>query len=177
MNSRSATIPGRLACVLLAAALLVGGLAGSGSAAARPASAGSGGAARAQATLDIDLYETRVLRLVNQRRAAHGRTPVRRINGCVDRLSESWAGHLAATGDFLHRDQMTVLNRCHMHWAGEALARGTAMLPTGAVTAWMHSPEHRAVLLKRRANRAGLGVRLDSQGRIVLVLNFTDTRG
>jgi hypothetical protein len=131
----------------------------------------------ARAALDIDIYESRVLHLVNQRRTAHGRHPVHQVSSCVDRLSEGWAAHLAGTGDFAHRDQHVVLNRCHMHWAGEALARGTAMTPSGAVRAWMHSAEHRAVLLKSRANRAGLGVRLDGQGRVVLVLNFADTRG
>jgi uncharacterized protein YkwD len=163
--------------------LLLGALAGSlSTAAAGPAAAGPGTAAVTQgaglrATLDLDLYESRVLHVINQRRSDHGRRPVRRLDSCVDRLSERWAAHLAATGDFAHRDQRVVLNRCDMHWAGEDLARGTAMRPAGAVRAWMHSSEHRAVLLKRRADRAGIGVRLDDQGRVVLVLNLTDTRG
>nr|WP_246299124.1 CAP domain-containing protein [Nocardioides panaciterrulae] len=114
--------------------------------------------------------------MVNRRRTGHGRRPVHRISPCVDRLSERWAAHLAETGGFYHRDQHVVLRRCHMHWAGEALARGTAMRAGQAVRAWMASPEHRAVILKRRARRAGLGVRLDSQGRVVLVLNFADPR-
>ena len=178
MNRRSVAILGRLSGGLLVLALVLGCLADALPAAAHPSSARTAGAAdAAEAGLDLDAYETQVLRLVNQRRRAHGRHPVRRVNRCVDRLSENWAAHLAKTGDFVHRDQTVVLNRCHMHWAGEALARGTAMLPGGAVSAWMHSREHRAVLLKRRANRAGIGARLDGQGRIVLVLNFTDTRG
>ena len=169
-----------LAAVVLVSGLM-GGLAATSPATAQPASTGATAIgttpAHARAALDLDLYQTRVLHLVNHRRAAHGLHPVRRISPCVDRLSESWAVHLADTGDFVHRDQHVVLDRCHMHWAGEALARGTGMLPVGAVTAWMHSSEHRAVLLKPRANRAGIGVRLDGQGRVVLVLNFTDTRG
>lgn len=183
MNRRSVAIPGRLAGGLLAVALLLVCLADARPATAqqpsvRPTAAADADAAdAAEAALDLDAYETQVLREVNQRRRAHGRRPVRRVNTCVDRLSENWAGRLARTGDFVHRDQTVVLDRCHMHWAGEALARGTAMLPAGAVTAWMHSREHRAVLLKRRANRAGIGARLDGQGRVVLVLNFTDTRG
>ena len=130
--------------------------------------------ARRTTALDLDLYETQVLRQVNRQRTAHGLHPVRRINRCVDRLSESWAAHLAETGEFYHRDQHVVLRRCHMYWAGEALARGTGLLPAGAVSAWMHSPEHRAVILKRRADRGGIAARLDGTGRVVLVLNFTD---
>ena len=132
--------------------------------------------AQRRTTIDLARYESRVLAQVNRRRTAHGRRAVHRISPCVGRLSERWAARLARTGGFYHRDQHVVLDRCHMHWAGEALARGTAMLPGQAVRAWMHSREHRAVILKRRADRAGLGVRLDTQGRVVLVLNFTDTR-
>lgn len=163
-----------LGLIALAAVLLLSSLAAPLSASAQRAATPA--AASARATLDLGLYETRVLHQVNRRRTAHGLRPVRRVDPCVDRLSDRWAAHLASTLDFLHRDQRVILRRCHMYWAGETLARGTAMTPSGAVVAWMHSPDHRPILLKKRANRGGVGARLDAQGRILLVLNFSDTR-
>lgn len=171
-----------LGLIALAAGLLLSSLAAPLSASAQRAATPSAStsatasASSARATLDLGLYEARVLHQVNRRRTAHGLRPVRRVDPCVDRLSDRWAAHLVSTGDFLHRDQRVILRRCHMYWAGETLARGTAMTPSGAVVAWMHSPDHRPILLKKRANRGGVGARLDSAGRIVLVLNFSDTR-
>lgn len=119
-------------------------------------------------------YETRVVHLINKKRTARDLEPVRYFSSCLDRLSERWARHLADTGELVHRSQKKVLRRCDLTWAGENLVRGTALTPAEAVKAWMGSPGHRAVLLKGRANRAGMGAKLDSQGRIVGVLNFGD---
>ena len=120
-------------------------------------------------------YENRVVHLVNERRAHAGLHRVRWFGSCIDGFSERWAGHLAATGAFVHRDQHQILDRCGMTWAGETLVRGTAITPRQVVRAWMRSPGHRAVLMKPRANRAGVGVRIDGQGRVIGVLNFGDT--
>jgi uncharacterized protein YkwD len=122
----------------------------------------------------LDLFESRILARVNRHRNAADLRPVRRVSPCLDGFAERWARHLAATGEFRHRDQHRILRRCDFTWAGENLVRGTGLTPRAAVRAWMHSPAHRAVLLKPRANRAGIGVRLDAQGRIVGVLNLGD---
>lgn len=119
-------------------------------------------------------YETRVVNLVNKKRVAHDLKPVRYFQSCLDRMAERWARHLADTGELVHRDQRRVVRRCDLTWAGETLVRGTALTPAAAVKAWMGSKPHRAVLMKPRANRAGVGVTLDGQGRIVGVLNFGD---
>ena len=119
-------------------------------------------------------YENRVVHLVNKKRKAADLRPVRRFNGCIDRLSERWARKIVDTGELVHRDQTSVLRRCDLAWAGETLVRGTALTPAEAVQAWMDSPSHRDVLMKKRARHAGLGARLDPEGRIVGVLNFGD---
>jgi uncharacterized protein YkwD len=124
--------------------------------------------------LDLDRFESRILTVVNRHRKAAGLAPVRSFNRCIDRFSERWARHLAETGDFVHRDQGRILRRCDLTWVGEDLVRGTALTPASAVRAWLNSPAHRAVLMKPRANRAGIGVRIDAQGRLVGVLNFGD---
>lgn len=119
-------------------------------------------------------YENRVAYLVNKRRKAHDLRPVRYFQGCLDGVAERWSAHLADIGELVHRNQRRVLRRCDLTWTGETLVRGTRLMPGGAVRAWMNSPPHRAVLLKARANRVGVGTRLDGQGRLVTVLNFGD---
>jgi uncharacterized protein YkwD len=124
--------------------------------------------------LNLTEYEDRVLVKVNRHRRAAGLEPVRYFQTCVDGFAERWAAHLAASGELVHRDQHRILDRCNFTWAGETLVRGTALTPGEAVRAWMNSPTHRAVLMKPRANRAGIGVRIDLRGRVVGVLNFGD---
>lgn len=120
-------------------------------------------------------YENRVVVGINRARKAHDLKPVRYFDSCVDHFSEGWARHLADTGLFEHRNQTKILNKCDLHWVGETLVRGTLLTPEEMVKAWLNSPEHRAIILKKRANRAGVGVRLDGQGRFVGVLNFADS--
>jgi uncharacterized protein YkwD len=132
-------------------------------------------AALAEGTaLDPDEFESQILAIANKHRMAAGLKPVRTVNACLDRLSEGWAVHLAATGDFEHRNQRRILRRCNLNWTGENLIRGTGFTPAAAVKSWLGSPGHRAVLMKPRASLAGIGVSIDDQGHIVGVLNFGD---
>jgi uncharacterized protein YkwD len=156
------------AVALAVLAVCLGGLAVT----ARPASATA--ASETDILLDLNLFEDRILAVVNKHRKAADLKPVRSMSRCVDRFSERWARHLAETGEFVHRDQNRILRRCDLTWVGEDLVRGTGFTPASAVRAWLGSPGHRAVLMKPRANQAGIGVRIDAQGRIVGVLNFAD---
>ncbi|MGZ4455258.1 MAG: CAP domain-containing protein [Oryzihumus sp.] len=119
-------------------------------------------------------FENRVVYRIDRVRAAAGLPQVRWFGSCVDGYAERWDRRLAASGAFRHRDQHEVLRGCGFTWAGEALVRGTGITPRDVVRAWMHSPEHRAVLMKPRANRAGIGITRDAHGRIVGVLNLGD---
>lgn len=125
---------------------------------------------------NLNEFEDRVLVKVNQRRANRGLRPVRVFETCLDGMSERWGKHLASTGRFHHRDQGKVLSRCDLSWAGENLARGESMSPGDVVRAWWASPGHRALMLKPRATRAGLGVKRLDDGRPVAVLNLGDHR-
>ena len=118
-------------------------------------------------------FENRIVVQINKRRKKAGLKPVRYFDSCVDGFSERWARHLAETGELVHRNQRRILRRCDLTWVGETLVRGTALTPASTVKAWMHSPDHRAVIMKPRANRAGVGVRLGG-GQIYAVLNFGD---
>lgn len=129
---------------------------------------------KADPSHNLDEFENRVLAQINKARARHGLRKVRVFQSCVDHMSERWARHIRRSGDFQHRNQITVLNRCDLHWTGETLVRGVGLTPRSAVRAWLHSPSHRAVILKKRARWAGVGARIDSEGRVVGVLNFGD---
>lgn len=123
---------------------------------------------------DLDQFESRILIRVNRVREKHGLAKVRVFESCVDGHAERWATKLKRSGRMVHRDLGVVLDRCNLSWVGENLVSGTAMRPYQAVRAWLNSPPHRSVLLKRRARWAGVGVRVTGSGRAYAVLNFGD---
>lgn len=120
-------------------------------------------------------YANRVVARINDARARAGLRKLRVYQTCLDRHSERWAKYLAQSGRLEHRNQYRILSACNLHWTGETLARGAGGLtPRAMVRAWMHSPSHRAVLMKPRANLAGVAIRRDAQGRVVGVVNLGD---
>lgn len=123
---------------------------------------------------DLNEYENRVLIQINKIRAKRDLKKVRVFESCVDGMSERWAQRIKKTGKFVHRDLDTVLDECDVMWTGETLVRGSGLTPREAVQLWMDSPPHKAVLMKKRARWAGVGVRVDGQGRFITVLNFAD---
>lgn len=126
------------------------------------------------ATDTLEAFEKRVLRQINRIRVRRELPRIHRFQPCVDNLSERWARRIRRTGELRHRDQDASLSRCNLSWTGETLVRGTDLTPRMAVKAWLGSPSHRAVLLKKRARWAGVGVRVDGDGRVIGVLNFGD---
>jgi uncharacterized protein YkwD len=120
-------------------------------------------------------YANRIVARINDARARAGLRKIRIYQNCLDSHSERWAKYLAQSGRLEHRNQYRVLSACNLHWTGETLARGAGGLsPRAMVRAWMHSPAHRAVLMKPRANLAGVAIRHDAQGRVVGVVNLGD---
>ena len=73
------------------------------------------------------------------------------FQSCVDGYSERWSQKLRSSGEMVHRDLGAVLDGCDLNWVGENLVSGTDLRPRAAVRAWMDSPPHRQVLMKRRA--------------------------
>ena len=124
-------------------------------------------------TRDLDEFEVQLMNEINVVRAAAGLPSIRQFDSCVDHLAENWAQRLAATGAFEHRNQRQVLRRCHQSWAGENLVRGDVLTPVTTVGAWMASPDHREILMKRRASRAGVAIVRDGSGNLVGVLNLS----
>jgi uncharacterized protein YkwD len=162
-----------LAAGVVAALVTTSLMTGGGNAQAASTGAG-GGTVVAETSISNNTFERRVLRQINKRRAARDLRRVKIVSDCLDGYAEDWAETIARTGLLIHRDQAIIVAGCELVWAGEALARGTGLTPKGTVKAWMNSPDHKAVIMKRRANRAGIGVRKDAEGRTVVVLNFGD---
>lgn len=123
---------------------------------------------------DLNEFETRILIKINRARAKRGLRKIRVFESCMDHKSERWARRIKRTGKFVHRNQSKVLTDCDVMWAGENLVRGQGLTPGSAVRAWLDSPSHRKVMLKKRARWAGIGVRIDSEGRVIGVLNLGD---
>lgn len=163
--------------IAVAAVALVSGLA-TGTSVPAVANEDSGGGVQleveAVAQISKATFEKRLLRQINKRRVARELRPVRKVDECLDGFAQDWATYLATTGLFVHRDQNVIITACDMTWAGEALARGTGLTPKGTAKAWMKSPSHKAVIMKRRANRAGIGIDRDIEDRTIVVLNFGD---
>lgn len=163
-----------VAATILVAGVLLAGTAGTASAKIWKAPAPD---YSVNELVHLDEFENRILARINAKRANRGLPKVRYFSSCVDRFAERWAGHLAETGEVRHRASLTrILGRCHLSWVGETIAWGQPMTPAGAVRAWMRSPAHRKVIMKPRANRAGIGVRIATNGTILAVLNFGDSR-
>lgn len=164
----------------LAASLLVGATALVGGASA--AHAGTWPVPRAADSahdtteLASGQLEDLVMVEINRVREAHGLRAIRVFDGCTDRLSEKWGARIARTGQFVHRDQGDVIDRCDGSWAGETLVRGEGLTPAQMVQLWMDSPGHREILMSRRAERAGVSVTTDGQGRVIGVVNLVRHR-
>jgi uncharacterized protein YkwD len=104
--------------------------------------------------------ETGFLQAVNETRAANGLRPLRldfRLRGAAREHSvEMLRRNTFAHGDFVGR-----MLAFHIGgFTGENLAWGSGSYgsPRAIVNAWLHSPEHRANLLRPRFRRIGIGL-------------------
>jgi uncharacterized protein YkwD len=116
------------------------------------------------------LYQRRVKFWINRMRSEHGLNRVH-FAACTDRVADRWSKHLALKDEFYHQHLMRILVKCDAYYAGETLGRGS-ITPRRLVYLWMHSPEHRAVLLSPHARRIGIGSYPDRYGRWVTAADF-----
>jgi uncharacterized protein YkwD len=111
-----------------------------------------------------------VLCLINRVRVANGLRRVRRspMLGAAarahseDMVQRKYFGHAGPRGDTLDdRVRRSGYAAAHPRYAaGEALAWGSFSSPEILVRALLQSPEHRRILLDRRAREVGLGLTL-----------------
>jgi uncharacterized protein YkwD len=127
-------------------------------------------AARATACPTSDAHAT--LQLLNRERAARA-LPALRVSTRLTQAAEAYScdmvarhffAHVAPSGERLEdRVAATGWLRHRPGWAlGETLGWGTGELgtPTSIVAAWMASPPHRTILLRRRYRAVGIGIAL-----------------
>src|SRR4051794_40538436 len=111
-----------------------------------------------------------LLRLVNAARAQHGAPPLRpdrqlaraALDHSRDMVAQRYFAHVSRSGDRpSDRIARTGWMRGRRHWrVGEDLAwgRGPAARPQAIVAAWLASPMHRRVLLRRAYRVVGIGI-------------------
>jgi uncharacterized protein YkwD len=98
--------------------------------------------------MSLNTYEKRIVWRVNQQRG-----PNLERSACLDRYALQVARQL--TWPLKHADLGAMMRDCGAYAAGECIALlGTK--PWGTVQAWMHSPGHRAVLMRHRYHRIGV---------------------
>jgi len=124
----------------------------------------------ASPALDRAYYEKRVQYWINVRRHEHGLSALK-LATCTDAVADKWGSYLAATDSFYHQSMGTIMNKCNAYYAGETLGRGS-ITPKRLIYLWMHSPEHRAVLLSHYPRRVGIGAFPNSRGEWVVAADF-----
>jgi uncharacterized protein YkwD len=127
-------------------------------------------AVRVSPAFASDTYESRVQYWINVQRKHHGLRALR-LASCTDKVAENWSSYLASTDGFYHQSMTKLLNECNAYYAGETLGRGT-IKPYTLVNMWMHSTEHRHVLLSSHPTRIGIGATPNSRGEWVTCANF-----
>ena len=127
------------------------------------------GASRGPGALSVDDTRRAVTCLINRRRAHHG---MRRLHGSVSlaTAAQEHSDAMASMNFFSHDgDDGTPVSRAQAagytagasNWGlGENLewGSGKAASPRSIVNGWMHSAEHRTVMLSRRFRQVGIGV-------------------
>jgi uncharacterized protein YkwD len=109
-----------------------------------------------------DSWEARVLKLTNARRVAHHLEPMK-ASPCADGFAESWTRHLARR-EVLEHQSLTPFFTCpRTHTAGENIAAGYDT-PRALLSAWMHSPGHRANILNPHFDRIGVSGWVSAHG-------------
>jgi uncharacterized protein YkwD len=109
-----------------------------------------------------------LFRAINTVRRTHGLRPVvasPRLHWAArhhsaDMLVHQYFSHTSPWGSTLYHRIVSSGFRTYGYWeAGETLAWGTGFdsTPAGVVQMWMHSPEHRAILLSPLFRFVGLG--------------------
>jgi uncharacterized protein YkwD len=119
---------------------------------------------------DRPTVQAATLCLINQERTSRGRAALRSQSQLAG-AATAYSAQMVREGFFSHvsperetvEDRLRATGYLRPAWAwalGENLAYATGDLatPRVVVSAWMHSPDHRANILEAQFDRAGIGV-------------------
>lgn len=122
---------------------------------------------------NLGAMNSAILCLLNVERAAKG-LPSLSANGQLAKAAKAWANRMVAKRFFAHEvGSSTVLSRIKRtgyvrgSWSlGENIAWGSGALatPQAIVNGWMHSPGHRANILRGQFKDIGIGIKLGAPG-------------
>jgi uncharacterized protein YkwD len=87
--------------------------------------------------------------------------------------AQSHAGYMASKNSLTHSSMNKLQDFCGADTVGENIAWGQET-PESVVSAWMWSPMHRWNILGSSYNKAGFGIRKDSDGRNYWCVVFSD---
>jgi uncharacterized protein YkwD len=123
---------------------------------------------------NLGAMSSAILCLLNAERAAKGLSTLH-SNGKLKRAAAGWARAMVARRFFAHEaGSSTVQSRIKKtgyirgNWSlGENIAWGSGALatPQAIVNGWMHSPGHRANILRGQFKDIGIGIRLGAPGQ------------
>ena len=113
-------------------------------------------------------YRHRLFVHLNEARARHGLPPLQHDRALHiaaqghsnNMISRDYFSHTSPSGSTLYsRVRQAGFRYSGSWWAGETLAWGTGTMasPRATVRMWMHSAEHRAIILSRNAKLVGIG--------------------
>lgn len=118
----------------------------------------SGGSSRSRA------IEARVLVLFNDQRAARGLQPLR-LDAQLRQAADSHSADMLRRGYFAHNGpqgpwDVRIRRFVKSRMIAEILSYGAGpeATPSGMVKAWMHSPQHRRIILTPELRLVGLGI-------------------
>lgn len=163
----------RVAVLILSAGMLFAGatsIPDTSSAAAMPPEVTLNVAVVASVSSATDRYEARIVTLVNLERTRRGLRALR-LSSCADNYSERWSARMAVVSRMSHQAQTPILRACHARLVGENVAYGNVSADQ-MMSMWMHSPGHRANILKPAFTHLGVAAVRTSSGRWWGTQNF-----
>ena len=132
-------------------------------------------AAPAAAAKPVAPASNRVQNIINHTNAyrqAHGLRPVR-ANAALNALAQDWANQLVRANKLSHRPQHWNYYPSNIPAGGEnVLQAWSDYSDAQLVKLWYESPGHRKIMLDPRAKTIGVGVAINSEGKLYAVQNY-----
>ena len=113
-----------------------------------------------------------IINHTNSYRKAHGLRPVR-SNGALNSLAQDWANQLVRADKLSHRPQHWNYYPANIPAGGENVLQAWSDYSDALlVKLWYESPGHRKIMLDPRAKTIGVGVAINSEGKLYAVQNY-----
>ena len=113
-----------------------------------------------------------IINHTNEYRQAHGLHPVR-ANAALNGLAQDWADQLVRADKLSHRPQHWNHYPANIPAGGENVLQAWSDYSDALlVKLWYESPGHRKIMLDPRAKTIGVGVAINSEGKLYAVQNY-----